>query len=302
MHLNFKQIVLYGPLLHQHPDSWMFLGFQKAFVYKKYKVIWVNEERNELLNNYDLSNSLFITSQNHDENIPLRSDSFYILFKNTNPKYDGYNSLYLDLYSNDLPEYVSQWKNKSYIQYSLENRELYFPLATELVPQEILLNQQKSILDYPGNTRTICLLGNISKNGVSRIFADIKSNCIKIFYKLCIVNNMSSEYRSHCIRTCAITPVISSTNQINKDEIDYRVFQTISYGGFTVTNSEITRDLFDDNCIYYADNGKDLILGGIKHKNDYFNDQCKWKVMENIKNNHTFVKRVETIFWMLCRL
>lgn len=301
VNLNFSQIILYGPLLHQHDNSWMFYGFCKAFLYKRYKVIWVNEESKELLNNYDLSNSLFITDGEHDENIPLRSDSFYLLFQNKKSKYDDYESLYIDLYSNDLPEYVSEWKNKSYIQYSLENRELYFPLATELVPKDILINQQRSILTYPGDSRSVCLLGSISNSNVSRIFGDIKINCLKNYYNFCIVNNLGSDDRANAIRSCQITPILCSDSQNNRHEIDYRVFQTISYGGFPVTNSEITRDMFDPNCIYYSDNGKDLLLKGIEYKKNNFTDQWKWKLMENIKNNHTYVQRIDTIFWMLMR-
>ena len=300
--LNFSQVVIFGPLLHEHPISWMFYGYCKAFTYKRYQVIWVNQETRKELESMDLSNSLFITDGEHDDNIPLRHDSFYLLFQNKKDKYLGYNSLYLNLYGNDLVN-VKTWKDKSYIKYSLETRELYFPLATELVPQEILINQQNSILTYPGNTRNVCLLGNISDgNNVSKIFGDIKANCVTNFYNLCVVNNFTSEDRATAIKTCRVSPIISSDYQLDRGEIDYRVFQAISYGGFPVTNSKITRDLFDPNCIYYADNGRDLLLKGIEHRDDTFTDQWKWKLMENIKNNHTYVKRIDTIFWILMRL
>lgn len=38
------------------------------------------------------------------------------------------------------------------------------------------------------------------------------------------------------------------------------------------------------NIYYYADKGKDLLLGGIQHKNDHFTDLWKWKVMEMESN------------------
>lgn len=100
VNLNFNQVVLYGPKLHQHPNSWMFLGFQKAFLYKRYKVIWVNDECCILLNNYDLTNTLFITDT-HDKDIPLFHDSFYILWENNNnSKYNDYNKLFIGRYRN----------------------------------------------------------------------------------------------------------------------------------------------------------------------------------------------------------
>jgi len=306
VNLDFKQIILYGPCTYEHQNGWMFCGFYKAFLYKRYKVIWVNQERISLLDDYDLSNSLFITDGTHDENIPLRHDSFYLLFQNRKSKYDGYDSLYLDIYNKNLSN-VTQWKDKSYIQYSLENRELYFPLATELVPEEILINQQRSILTYPGDKRTVCLLGNLCCsvricNCVSKICSDLKINSGKNFYKYCIVNNFKSEDRAKHIRSCQISPIISTHIQIEEDQIDYRVFQIISYGGFPVTNSKITRDMFDENCIYYSTSGKDLLLKGIEHKKTNFTDEWKWKLMEHVKNNHTYVKRIDTIFWMLMRI
>lgn len=300
VNLKFSQVIIYGPLLHQHPHSWMFLGFQKAFLYKRYKVIWVNQEKKKILDNYDLTNSLFITDE-HDDDIPLRSDSFYILFKNTNSKYNNYQKLNIGIYGNDLPDYVTQWKEQSYIQYSLKHRELYFPLATELLPPEILTNQQRSVLTYPGNTNTICILGNISGDGVSKIYADLKSNCRKNNYKMFVVNNKNSEQRAKDIRTSQIVPVLSSTKQLNRNEIDYRLFQIISYGGFPVTNSEFTSNSFYPKC-FYSDNGKTLLLDGIEYKKKYFTDEWKWNIMEAVKIRHTYVKRIDTIFWMLMRL
>lgn len=302
VNLDFKQVMIYGPFLHEHPNSWMLLGFYKAFLYKRYNVIWINEERKELLNEYDLTNTLFITDGIHDEYIPLRHDSFYILFENNNSKYDDYNKLNIGLYGNDLPEYVEQWKDKFYIQYSLENKELYFPLATELLPNEILTNQQKSILTYPGDTRSVCVLGNITGDIVSNIFGDVKKYCVRNFYHFCVVNNLKSENRANVIKTCQLVPIILSQDQLDRDEIDYRLFQTISYGAFPVTNSQLMSNMFDANCIFYADTGKSLLLDGIDYKKSHFTDQWKWKVMENIKNNHTYVKRVDTIFWMLMRM
>ena len=215
---------------------------------------------------------------------------------------DNYQKLHIGLYGNDLPNYVQQWKDKYYIQYSLENRELYFPWATELVPQEILANQQESVLNYPGDAKHVCILGNIKGTNVSKIFADIKKFSRQNFLKFCVINNKSSKNRQKDLINCQIAPIISTQEQIDRNEIDYRLFQIISYGGFPVTNSKLSADLFDENCIYYANTGKNILIGGIDYKNQHFTDLWKWKVMEHVKKHHTFVQRVEVILWMLLRI
>lgn len=300
VNINFNQIVIYGPYTQEHPNGWIFLGFQKAFIYKRYKVIWINQERKEMLNKYNLSNSLFITDSIHDDDIPLRNDSFYILYENYKSKYDNYNKLHIGKYTNNLPNYVSQWQDKSYIQYSLENKELFFPLAVELVPDEILNHQKNTVLNYPGDEKVVCTFGSITAN--SNLYSDLKSQCIKNYYKFCIMNNHSIEQRLKCIKTCQIVPLISSHEQISNDVIDHRVFQTIAYGGFPSTNSQITANLIDSMCIYYGTNAKELIIDGINFKKNNFDDLCKWQVMNYIKNEHTYLHRINVIFWMLMRM
>jgi hypothetical protein len=282
----------------------MLLGFYKAFQYKKYKVTWVNNETYECLNTMDLTNSLFITIHEYDDYVPLRSDSFYIIFNGTlSNKYDNItNKLNIGVYGNDLPEYLNTWKDKFYIKYSLENRELYFPLATELVPPEILHNQQNCVLKHHHHHNHICVLGNISGNGVSQIYGDIKRTCIHNYFELDNINNKDSDKRHNQLLNCNLTIIIHSTEQLNRDEIDGRLFQTISYGSFVATNSKLSATLIDDHSIYYNTNGEDLVLEALEHKHHHFTDLWKWTVMEDVKNNHTYYARVKTILWMLMRL
>lgn len=300
VNINFDQIVIYGPYLFEHENSWLFYGLYKAFQYKRYKVIYINSERKNLLNNYDLSNSLFITDGIHDEDIPLREDSFYLLFENNNPKYNNYNKLNIGIYKKNLGNHLKEWKNKFYIKYSLETKELYFPLATELLPEEILDNQQKHILYHNDINKLICILDNPTNN--SLLFGNIKKISFNNYYQLCLINSFSIKKRQDAIKKCLITPILHSEEQINNDEINEKLFQAISYGGFPVTNSKMVADMFDNRFIYYGETAEDLIFKGIQHKKDCFDDMCKWHLMEQIKNEHTYVKRVELILWILLRL
>lgn len=299
MKLDLNYIIIYGPKLHSHPNSWIFYGFYRAFVYKRYNVIWVNQETQHQLDEYDLSNSLFFTDGIHDDNIPLLDDCVYILYNNYKTKYNGYTKLHINQYRNDIGNY-QKWKDLDYIRYSLETNELFFPLATELLPEEILKNQQTKIFNRSSFERNIAILYNNIEN--KEFYADIKKVCNDNFYKILLINNFDQKDRI-CSTMCSeISPVIHSQDQIEHNEINAEIFQIISYGGFPVTNSEYTSNLFPLDCVYYSDNTKDLILEGIEHKNNVFGDLCKWNIMEYIKNNHTYIKRIDTIFWMLVRM
>ena len=288
--LDFNQVVIYGPRTD------LFFGFYKALVYKRYSVIWVNQQTKGLLNNYDLRNTLFLTGE-IDDDIPLREDSFYLLFENTNPKYDTFSKLHLGIYKNTLPEYLNEWKDKFYIKYSLENRELYFPRATELLPYEILENQQKKIVEGCSEEKKISVF-SLPKNN-SQIYADLKKISYKNYYSMKVINNHTLANKINSCMESNIVITISSDEEIQKDEINEKVFQIISYGGYPVTNSQITADLYN---IYCADNGEDLFTNGIQHKLDNCTDLKKWTIMEDIKNEHTYLKRLEAIFWVLMRL
>lgn len=300
MLIDFNYIIIYGPKLHQHINSWVFYGFYKAFLYKRFNVIWVNQENREILDNYDLSNSLFLTDDIHDNNIPLINDCFYLLYKNYKSKYNDYNRLHINIYRNDIGEYT-KWKNNDYIRYSLESKELYFPLATELLPEEILENQKCGIFEHSNVTRNISILHQNIKNN-SQLYGDLKKVCNNNYYRLCLINNFDSSQRIQTVSCSEVNPIIHSQDQIDHNEINHEIFQIISYGGFPVTNSRYTANLFEEDCVYYSENASELILNGIDHKNNNFEDLSKWKVLDYIKNNHTYVKRLDTIFWILLRM
>lgn len=83
--LEIKQVVLWGHKLHSHTHSYIHGAFVKAFEYKGYKTLWL--DNNDNINNIDFNNSLFITEGQVDKNIPIRNDCYYVLHNCDGSKY-----------------------------------------------------------------------------------------------------------------------------------------------------------------------------------------------------------------------
>lgn len=291
---NINNVILFGPYLHQHPNGLLFYGLFRAFIYKRFKnVLWINQEKINLLNNYNLSNSIFITDDIHDDNIPLRDDCYYLLFNNKKSKYNPYFHLYFNIYSNNLPIYVQPWKNKYYIQYSLEHKEVYFPWATELLPEEILILQEDNT---QVETNTFCILGDIS----NELYGNLKKFIKKYYYNFELVNSYNNKFEK-INRQLGIC--LSTNDEITNDNINHNVMRIISYGGFPISNSELTLNLFDRMCSYYINNNSEkIVTNSINKFHQVFNKYCRWSLMDDVKEHHTFVQRVEILLWMLLRL
>ena len=307
VNINFDRVAMYGPLLHEGQCCWIFYGLYKAFLYKKYNVFWANKEKEISMNSFLQGGKriLFFVRVGYEVNVPLNLNAFYILYrfqKGVNDsKFDSIpdkNKFYIDVYKNGLPDYLESWKNNEYIRYNLEERELYFPLATELLPNEIEVIQKRICVNQEKNTqRMVCFFG---KDLSGSLYGSIKLRARALFYETVNINNLTMEDRiEKCIDshvTCIITPDLLLDNGI----IDHKVFQVISYGGFPTNNSQKTLDLFDGKLLISKDS-RDFIDDGTSKKNNITYLE-RWELMEYVKNNHTFVKRLETILYMLLRL
>ena len=307
VNINFDRVAMYGPLLHEGQCCWVFYGMYKAFLYKKYNVFWTNNEKQTGMSSFLQGGKriLFFVRFGYEDNVPLNTNAFYILYrfqKGVNDtKFDSIpekNKFYLDVYKNGTHDNLESWKNNDYIRYSLENRELYFPLATELLPNEIEEIQKRICVNKEQNSkRMICFFG---KDLSGSLYGSLKLRARALFYDTVNINNFTMEDRiKKCIDshvTCVVTPDLLLDNGI----IDHKVFQVISYGGFPTNNSQLTIDLFDGKLLLSQNPGDFIDTGTSKKKSSSYLE--KWELMEYVKNNHTFVKRLETIFYMLLRL
>lgn len=136
--LFFNKVVVWGHKLHTHTHSYIHYGFVKAFKYMGYSVYWL--DNNDDIQSIDFSNALFITEGQVDKNIPIRQDCFYIIHNCDSSKYS-------DLLAKgrciNLQVYVHWCLKKNvvkldeFIYYDLQDKFIYMPWATDLLPYEI---------------------------------------------------------------------------------------------------------------------------------------------------------------------
>ena len=86
-------------------------------------------------------------------------------------------------------------------------------------------------------------------------------------------------------------------NQLHVDlgYIPCRIFKNISYGAIPGTHSKFIRDFFGDNILPYSDNTYDLFRVNEEFiKDDKNIEVSKW-LMNEVKENHTYVNRIKTL-------
>jgi len=83
---KIKQVVLWGHKLHSHSHSYIHGAFYKAFTFLRYKTLWLNNLDN--ISNINFEETLFITEGQVDQNIPIRSDCYYVIHNCDGKKYE----------------------------------------------------------------------------------------------------------------------------------------------------------------------------------------------------------------------
>ncbi len=286
--MKLNKVVIWGHPLHSHTHSYIHAGFEKAFKHLGYETFWFSVPPA----NFDFNNSFFITEGQVDSNIPKNSTSIYLLHNSDHSKYKDIPSDHLfnlQVFTLDCVGRDTLIPGKKVEYYS--DRTVYFPWATDLLPHEfgepvISIERKINFVGYAVNPWTqfgkICAKHNIQFNTFGGTF-NSKSK-----------NNRTFEDNKKLIQESIIAPALQSNWQVEHGYIPCRIFKNISYGKMGITNSKTVNDLFDGKLLYDT-NLENLMKKGL----EFQNQELVKELMENVKNNHTFINRIETILWIL---
>ena len=178
---------------------------------------------------------------------------------------------------------------------------IIIPWATDLLPEEI----NQNILLLPS-----IISNNISNNISNFIGMPLQHNQILkdalekygIEYKNYggtfnkdSDKNKSIQENIKLIQESIIAPALQSDWQIENEYIPCRIFKNISYGKMGITNNKAVNELFNNKLIY-SENIEELIKQGLEFekRNDKF-----YKIKElmiEIRDNHTYINRIQYIF------
>lgn len=298
---DIRRVVLWGHKLHTHTHSYIHYGFEKAFRHLGYSTLWYDNDDD--VSSIDFSNSLFITEGSVSKNIPIRNDCYYIAHNCDNkfgvlPKN---RVLTLQVFTTDVYKYETKIAEKYPLCHYMSDC-LFAPWATDLLPHEINENIEsvKNNLFVP---KTSKMVSNFVGYHIS-IWDEFRNECAKFGITLNSYGgysgkNLESDINKKLIQDSIIAPALQSEWQVKYGYIPCRLFKNISYGKMGMTNSKIVSELFDNKIIYYQ-NINTLIRKGLEFENKPVDEKINTLVplMELIRDNHTYLNRIDAIFWM----
>jgi hypothetical protein len=289
MHKRFKKVVIWGHPLNSHTHSYIHAGFYKAFQYLGYETIWMSG--NEDISGMNFDNCLFLTEGQVDSNIPLVRNSHYILHNTHSKKYieAGGKILTIQVYTKDVPS-----RGESINPYTIIQKEndgsscLYFPWASDLLPFEINPSQA-----FNSQNRVSVWVGTDQEN-LTNFFNECRNNNIEINKINPWLNPVSFSENANLIKNSYISPALQSNWQVEHGYIPCRIFKNISYGHFGYTNSSVVNEIFQGELVYDS-NPSLLFYKGVEEKNSSNHIEKLSFLMNEVKEKHTYINRIENI-------
>jgi hypothetical protein len=289
-----NKLIIWGHFLHSHTHSYVHQAFYKASVHLGMNTHWFDDTSD--VTNFDFSNSIFITEGQVDKKIPIRDDCFYVLHNCYDEKYKelfkNNKCMNLQVYTDTILKY-NYPKLDECIYADYEGKCLYFPWATDLLPDEIEKNKPTKPFNY--DSKEVNWVGTIGAGEFGNI------NEITPFKDACQVNGInfnqtmlvSFEKNVSMIKDSYLAPTITGTWQTRVGYIPCRIFKNISYGQMGLTNSVRVASLFNNKIIQNS-NTKDLFYDSKNYINSMPLKELH-DLMDVVKEKHTYVNRLNSI-------
>lgn len=299
--LPFNQVILWGHKLHSHTHSYIHWAFKRAFDSLGFKTYWL--DNNDDISALDLSNSLFITEGTVDKKIPIRADCFYIAHNCDMKKYssvihDG-RCIILQTYSHEcLNKKVT--KLDDYIFYNIDEKILYMPWATDLLPDEI--DEIKKQLPTAKKEKVVRFIGSRwgRWQGNVDVLDEFARACNHYPISFELIKKVDFQDHVRLIQTAFMAPAIQGNWQCEHGYIPCRIFKNISYGQFGVTNSKTVYELFHKKIVYNKDPYK-LLSDGMKRLETVTLAE-QYELMDFVRDKHTYYNRIDSLLTFFAKV
>jgi len=298
-----KRVVIWGYPKDTHTHSYIHEAFYRAFCYLGYETFWFNNSTN--VSNFDFSNTLFLTSGDvESEKIPVRKDCLYILHNVPGKNFGDIrdNIVVIQVFGKRIPAIKNIVKINAYTY--IEDKTIYLPWATNLLPHEIDVN-----IIIRKDSKEVNYVGTVADSGYSNVQVPLNKfsigcaeDSIKVFVyggytpggKAFNIENrpgfVSNERHINLIRSSAYAPQFCGDFQLDIGYLPCRIFKNISYGHHGLTNSSFVNDMFNGELIYDED-GYTLYT---KARSQLPSNKTR-SLIQLVRDKHTFVNRIETI-------
>ncbi len=298
----YNKIVIWGIKYKTHTHYWIHHGYYRAMKYLNENTIWIDDK---ILENDDIiKNSIIFTSGICDKYIPLREDCFYILHNCKKIKYknliENNQVLLLQVYTHDVfKKKFELTKHDECIYYSIREKKIYLPWATDLLPNEIEKNKKRLESVYKNRKKQACFIGTVWNNNINEI-TEYQKLCDSYDIKFIIKGGLSMEDNIRIVQESLLSPTIVGKWQVDNGYIPCRIFKNISYSGCAITNSETVYKLFNKKIIY----GK--TINEMFHKGLKYYETCNlqdiYATMDFVKNKHTYIQRSKLLLTIISKI
>jgi len=293
--LNNK-VIIWGYKLHTHTHSYIHNGYYKAFKKMGYDTYWFDDREN--VSGFDFENCVFLTIGTQENNIPLNDSSYYILHHIKDmTKYivSGVKYINLGNYLSSCDDGISSnHPENSVIKIGGEccfwdekTRTIYQPWATDLTSDEINLD---NALKYNPNNGFINFIGTTGEN---RQQITQFQNTLPNNKTLKIISGQSDENNYLFVRDSLISFDIRNDWHVECGYLPCRIFKNISYGRLTGTNSLNVKNVFGEHVIYEPDLG--LLYNKLMESEENVSLDTIKSAMDFVKNNHTYINRINNL-------
>lgn len=291
---TFEKVVIWGHKLHTHTHSYVHQGFFNGFLHMGYPTYWMDD--NDPQEDFDFSNTLFLTEGQADQNIPLRADCFYILHNCTDAKYESLlpeQKIGIQVYTDDVLQYPHFVQIAPCCYYDFVDRVVYMPWATDLLPYQI--DALKSSLPLQDMQKKIYWIGTIGdgKFGNREEIAPFIRACAENGVEFVHLIGVEPADQIQLIASSYMAPAIVGGWQQRQGYIPCRIFKNISYGKMGITNSYRVYELFDKKIVYHPDSYQ-LFFAGV-HALQTRSRTDTLALMDLVRDRHTYLNRIELI-------
>jgi hypothetical protein len=292
---NKWKIIVWGHKLHSHTHSYIHYGFYRAAKYMGYETYWMDDK--DTLS--DIDNCIFLTEGQVDNKIPQSNNSKYILHNCNGIKYEWLkqcNRINMQFFSTEAFKYnLSRSNDYTYLGDDIVQQ----CWATDLLPNEIDENNARNEI----NNRECVWIGSYDQGDKSQyennteldpFFDECRRNNIRVRTINPWINPCSPEENRQIVNKAFLAPAINGLFQKQTYYIPCRIFKNISYGHFGITNNEYVNKIFDNRLIYSGDT-RELFYKSLEKKNsDKAIEDIKY-LMNEVKNKHTYINRLQVL-------
>jgi hypothetical protein len=300
----YSRVVVWGEKLvngSSHTHTYVHAAFMRAYQFIGKEVFWFSDEDD--VTNFDFSGSLFITEGHKNVKIPIRKDCWYVLHHVDFTRFVDIAEKCLNLKafssSNfsiaDFEHRISntEFYTQRFSESGCESPLLLMPWATHLLPFEFerctnhTLNGRTTRKVYWVGSVTDGKMGNI--NEITATAKALETIGVS-FLQAKVAEGWESKF---AIQSSWIAPAIVGNWQREVSYLPCRAFKNASYGRIPVTNSQAVCGLFEG--IPPVISHEDYVSAFILCKEMESKTTAGSYVQQIVKENHTFLNRIETI-------